>query len=235
MTDFLDTLRALETEPVMAFGDWTDNGDLIADVARLGYLDGRILDCTYGYGTFWKAWRPADFVACDLDPAKSPIGRSVDFTAMPFEDRSFDGVVFDPPYKLNGKPDDSIDERYGVHEMTRWRDRMALMRAGFSDSCRVARRHVLAKCQDQVCSGKVRWQSYELTTLALTLGFGLVDRFDFETYRPQPEKNPDGSDRRQVHARRNTSSLLVFRRGWWTSDLPKQPKPVPSLFDQEAS
>lgn len=210
---------AAPTAPVMAHGDWSTNGHLIADVARLGYLDGRVLDCTYGYGTFWSEWRPPHLYASDLNPAKSPDGVSTDFTTLPFADQSFDAVVFDPPYKLNGRPDDSIDERYGVHETASWQDRIKLMRAGLSECCRVARRHVLVKCQDQVCSGKVRWQTDEMTDVAASRGFGKVDRFDFETYRQQPEKNPDGTPRRQVHARRNTSTLLVFRRDWWTSDL----------------
>lgn len=217
----------------MAYREWRDNSDLIADVARLGYLDGSVFDVTYGYGTFWKEWQPESLLRTDLDPVKSldrPEG--VDFTRLPVEDESFDAVVFDPPYKLNGRPDDSIDERYGVHEMTRWQDRMALMRAGLVECCRVARTHVLVKCQDQVCSGRVRWQTDEMTEVAKACGFGKVDRFDFPTYRPQPEKNRDGSRRRQVHARRNTSSLLVFRRGWWTSDLAAK-KPTLDLTEDE--
>lgn len=209
--------------PVMAYGSWPNNGALIADVARLGYLDGRVLDCTFGYGTFWRDWQPGLLVRWDLDPAKSPdCLDGVDFTRLPVGDRSFDAVVFDPPYKLNGRPDAAVDERYGVHEVSRWQDRMALMRAGLVECCRVARLHVLVKCQDQVCSGRVRWQTDEMTDAARAQGFGKVDRFDFETYRPQPGSNPDGSPRRQVHARRNTSSLLVFRRNWWTSDLPTE-------------
>ena len=83
---------------------WPSNAEMIEDVARLGYLDGKILDCSFGYGTFWANWTPDDFVACDLDPEKSPCGYSVDFRDMPFTDKSFDVVVFDPPYKLNGTP-----------------------------------------------------------------------------------------------------------------------------------
>lgn len=209
--------------PILAYGSWNDNAELIADVARLGYLDGRVLDCTWGYGTFWKNHRPSHLTGCDLDAAKSPIGFSVDFTAMPFRSRSFDSVVFDPPYKLNGTPDDTVDERYGVHEVRTWQQRMALMRAGLVECLRVGDQYVLMKCQDQVSSARVRWQTFEFQTLALANGWGLKDEFAFPTYRPQPSANPDGSPRRQVHARRNVSSLLVFKRGWWTSDLPKPP------------
>lgn len=188
------------------------NDQLIADVAQVGYLnrEWRTLDPTYGAGVFWKLWRPraSKFVACDLVPHKSPFGRPVDFRDLPWRARSFRVVVFDPPYKLNGTPDEKIDERYGVHIPTRWRDLMQLCRDGLVEACRVSRDLVLMKCQDQVCSGKVRWQTRDFADVAAACGFGLRDRFDNLSYRPQP------ADRRQVHARHNTSTLLVLQRGW---------------------
>jgi hypothetical protein len=54
----------------------------------------------------------------------------------------------------------------------------------------------------------VRWQTIDFTLVAESCGLGLVDRFDFLSYRPQP------SGVRQQHARRNSSQLLVFKRGW---------------------
>lgn len=87
---------------ILAAAKRATNADLIVECHQLGYLrdDDRVLDPTYGLGTFWRDWRPADLVACDLNPAKSPLGVSVDFTALPWEDEAFDAVVFDPPYKL---------------------------------------------------------------------------------------------------------------------------------------
>ncbi len=200
-----------ETSPVMAFGAWPSNAEMIEDCARLGYLrpEWRTLDPTYGYGTFWKLWRPTELVACDLDLARSPAGFPVDFTDLPFRDEAFDAVVFDPPYKLNGTPDPAADLRYGIQVPTRWQDRMALIRRGLEECSRVlGGGYLLVKCQDQVCSGRVRWQTDEFTVHARLCGLGKVDRFDFPSYRPQP------NGRRQVHARRNTSSLLIFTRGW---------------------
>lgn len=207
------------TAPVMAIDKWATNGALIADCARLGYLRDEwfTLDPTYGHGTFWKEWRPKALRGTDLDPAKSIDDcRGVDFTAMQFGDREFDCVVFDPPYKLNGTPTEQVDKRYGVHESTRWQDRMALCRAGISECARVlGDGFLLVKCQDQVCSGKVRWQTVDFTAHAETQGLGLVDRFDFLSYRPQP------SGTRQVTARRNASTLLVFTRGHeWRDQRP---------------
>lgn len=196
------------TGPVMAIGEWRDNGELIADVAALGYLDGHVLDCTYGLGRFWTKWEPERLMASDLDVSKSPCGVSVDFTAMPWTDRMFDAVVFDPPYKLNGTPTEGVDARYGVATPTRWQDRMDLIAAGVVECCRVLAPggHLLVKCQDQVCSGQVRWQTDLVTRAAEGEGLRKADRFDLLSYRAQPAGRP------QVHARRNSSQLLVFRK-----------------------
>lgn len=196
---------------VLATANYRTNGELIAAAAELDYLrsEWRTLDPTFGLGVFWSIWRPDRLVAHDIDPTKSPTGTSVDATNLPYEDRSFDAVVIDGPYKLNGTPTEAVDSRYGVQVPARWQDRMALLGRMLAEGARVLGDGcLLFKCQDQVCSGKVRWQTHVFTAQAEGLGLGLVDRLDMISYRPQP----DGT--RQVTARRNTSSLLVFKRGW---------------------
>jgi ubiquinone/menaquinone biosynthesis C-methylase UbiE len=85
---------------------------------------------------------------------------------------------------------------------------MRLCRDGITEAVRVLRPggHLLVKCQDQVCSGKVRWQSIDFSMHGIGLGLQLVDRLELVSYRPQP------AGRRQVHARRNHSTMLVLRR-----------------------
>lgn len=202
--------------PVMAINDWGTNAELIAACAQLGYLreDWTTLDPTFGHGTFWNAWRPHVLFAHDIRKELSPTGSSVDATNLPYDDQSFACVVIDGPYKLNGTPTVDVDERYGVHEPTRWQDRMNLLRQMMSEGARVlGDGFLLFKCQDQVCSGKVRWQTVEFIRHAESIGLGLVDRLDFLSYRPQPNGT------RQVTARRNASTMLVFRRGWHSSDI----------------
>lgn len=186
---------------------WASNAELIEDCARLGYLqaDWYTLDPTYGEGTFWKQWRPFDLHATDLDPTKSPKAPQ-NFTALPMPDNWFDAVIFDPPYKLNGTPS-TPDERYGAAVPTRWQDRLQLIHDGLMECARVYNGvgYLLVKCQDQVCSGAVRWQSDLVTEWAGIAGLKKVDRFDLLGGRKQPP------GRRQVHARRNTSQLLVFK------------------------
>jgi SAM-dependent methyltransferase len=203
---------------VMAAHNWATNADLIADCAKLGYLheDWLTLDCTYGEGVFWRKFRPQQLVCSDLvakgDHALAAMFGGfmrADFTALPFADNTFQAVVFDPPYRLNGTPTQAMDERYGIHTPTRWQDRMSLMQCGFIECHRVLAPggFLLVKCQNQVCSGRVRWQVDIFGYIGLLLGMEKVDQLDFLTNpRPQPE------GRRQQHARRNASTLLVFRK-----------------------
>jgi SAM-dependent methyltransferase len=198
-------------EAIKAATNWPTNGDMIADVARLGYLqpDWAVLDTSHGLGTFWTRWRPeTPLTACDLNQDKSPWGVSVDFRSMPFGDAEFDAVVLDGPYRLNGTPDATFDERYGTDEVSTWQDRMQLIRDGITECVRVLKPKgiLLVKCADQVCSGKVRWQTIDFTLHAEKHGCELVDSLLFLGGRPQP------AGRRQIHARRNYSTLLIFRK-----------------------
>lgn len=187
---------------------WSNNAALIADVARLGYLDGPVLDCTYGHGRWWTEFRPADLTASDLDQRKSPVGFSIDFRSQPWRTGAFRSVCFDPPFRLNGTPDrGEFDERYGIEEYTRWQDRYQLIYDGLTECARVARQYVLLKCQNQVCSGKKRWQTYDFTKHMESLGWALDDEFHMLR---QPRKQPAG--RRQVHTQINYSTLLAFMK-----------------------
>lgn len=197
------------SDEVMAIGTWASNAALIADCARLGYLrrDWTTLDCTYGIGTFWKKWRPDWLVGSDINPFKSPVGVSVDATKLPWPNQSFDCVVIDGPYKLNGTPNPIIDTRYGIEEVRSRQERMDLLRDMLLEGARVlGKGFLLFKCQDQVNGGQVRWQTDIFTRHGEDAGLRKVDRLDMLSYRPQP------ASRRQLHARRNASTLLVFTR-----------------------
>ena len=189
---------------IPAVHNWPTNAALIADVASL-YLtkSDRILDVTYGRGRWWTEWQPDKLYTNDLH---TDADHHYDFRDMPFHTGEFAVVAYDPPYKLNGTPAlGDFDNAYGIDTPTRWQDRMAYLLDGFTECLRVASDLVLVKCMDQVCSGKIRWQTFELTVAAANAGWLLVDRFDMlGGTREQPE------GRRQVHARGRGSSLLVF-------------------------
>ena len=196
---------------IYAAQKWPTNAHMIVDCVRLGYLrsDWLTLDPTYGLGTFWRLWEPKNLVKADLythNPAKGI--DQLDFTRMPeIPDNWFDAVVYDPPYKLNGTPSPE-ERRYGVEVPTRWQDRMKLMAHGLEECIRVVKPkgYLLVKCMDQVVSGKVVWQTDAMTNIAMAEGMTKVDRLDFlSDPRPQPHT-------RQLHARRNYSTLLIFQK-----------------------
>lgn len=195
-------------DEIRVFGDRTNNAQLMADCARLGYLDGEVLDLTYGRGRFWNDYKPNILYTNDLDEETSAMYH-VDFTATGWGDDRFDTVVFDPPYKLNGTGGSHpSDHGYGVANSTSWEDRMYLMWRGSSEALRLARQFVLIKCQDQVVSGKKVWQTIEMAdhmrARSLFKPNRLRDMLHVQGYRPQPP------GRSQLHARQDYSTLLVF-------------------------
>lgn len=215
----------------MAAHKWKNNGELIADVAKLGYLheDWYTLDATYGEGVFWKVFRPTRLVANDLDPYLGDVHH--DFTDLPADwDNAFGAVVLDPPYKLNGTPTEKVDKRYGVHEKIPSKNRLSLLGRGVIECAGAVapKGYLLVKVMDMVSNGVVHWQTDIVTAAADLIGLRKVDRFDFlVTPRPQPERTRkckpcngvgcwDCVDGRvkseQQHAARNYSTLLVFSK-----------------------
>ena len=214
--------------PVLAASSWASNAELIADVARLGYLrhDDHVLDPTFERGTWWKVWRPGQLTTCH---------RAVDgtdFRALPFPGGFFDAVAFDPPYVCpGGRSTSTVKEmhaRYGMaeggHADPMFRtpaELQEIIDAGLTEMARVVRpartKHeggiILVKCQNYIWSGEL-WEGAERTRdHARAIGLVTVDRLEMiGRPGPQPTTNRDGSPRRQVHARRNLSTLWVFRR-----------------------
>lgn len=194
--------------PVLAAQHWTSNAELILDLHELCYLrdDDEVLDPTYGKGTWWKLWSPRNLAHHDLALD------GVDFRDLPYVDNRFDVVAFDPPYvSVGGRTTSGIPEmleRYGlVGAPTSPAGVQTLINAGLTECARVARRHVLVKCQDYISSGKFFDGTFQTRDRALELGLVLQDRFVHLTHpRPQPRRD------RQVHARNNLSTMFVFSK-----------------------
>ena len=196
--------------PIVATKAWPTNGHLIADVAalHLGWVT-EVLDLTYGQGTWWTKWKPDALVTNDLDPDIST-DHTFDYRTMPEDIPPFECVAYDPPYKLSGTPSlDHFDYRYGIEKPRRWQDRMEDIAAGARVAMRLTQPGgiTLVKCQDQVVSGQVRWQTQMIHTIADNMGYRVRDRFDLlGGTMPQP------AGRTQKHARGRGSTLLVIER-----------------------
>lgn len=219
----------MTSSAVLAAHTWPTNGHLIADVARL-YLNDtdHVLDPTYGRGVWWSIWRPTHLTASDLDPTKSPLGRPIDFRDLPWPANHFDAATFDPPYMAPGgrktTSTDDFNDRFGLHTTPATpAENQALIDQGLAEVGRVVRPGgiVLVKCMDYINGGRLFPGTHLTLTAALAGGFFYEDRIEHVGRPgPQPSTNLDGSPRRQLHARRNLSTLFVLR--------------APSTDDQQA-
>ena len=198
----------MTSEPINAAHYWRNNGELIADVASLGFIKGKVLDATYGLGAFWSSYIPNELISNDLYTAAD---YSYSFTNFPSHwENKWDTTVFDPPYKLNGTPSQGqIDKAYGVHKKATLQERMDLIIAGAKECYRVTKDKgfILIKVQDQVSSGKMHFQTDAVSSALVELGAAKVAQMHFlRSPRPQPQ------GRKQVHPRSNFSTLMVFKK-----------------------
>jgi hypothetical protein len=111
------------------------------------YLEGTVMDVTYGSGMWWRRCRPTGLITHDIEVD------GVDFRALPEADNSVDTVVFDPPYIPQGGAETSTVpeflKSFGLVSTSRaemWR----LTYDGLGEAARVSRRFVLVKCCDFV-------------------------------------------------------------------------------------
>lgn len=195
---------------VMAATAWKTNADLIASCVELGYidLDQPVLDPTYGRGIWWQQVTPKLLYRSDLRHDGK------DFRSLPWHDDMFGTVAYDPPYVcVGGRTTTGIadmHDRFGLTDTPRTPAGLQhLINEGLAECTRVLkpRGHLLVKCQDYVSSGRLFPGTHHTLTFALTLPLELVDRLEHIGHaRPQP------AGRRQVHARRNLSTLFVFRK-----------------------
>ncbi len=198
------------------------NADVFPYVLRLHVTTGaKIADVTYGKGVFW---RNVNIDTYDLHP--SDIADEIDCRSLPYEDGSFDCVVFDPPY-MEGffRKGNTTKAGAGTHNAFRdhysngdeapksntrkWHAAvLQLYEEGGRESHRVLRDHgvLIVKCQDEVSANRQNLTHVEVINAYARIGFFCKDLFI--VVRP----NRPGVSRllKQVHARKNHSYFLVF-------------------------
>lgn len=191
------------------------NDELFPDILKLYVLPGsRIADVTYGKGVFWRKINTAvyEFYPTDLKTG-------TDCRSLPYEDMSFDCLVFDPPYMHTpgGTAHSSHQnfEQYYQNNATNSDKKyheavLDLYYQAAKEAYRVLKNEgiYIVKCQDEVCANKQRLTHVEIINEFAKYGFTVEDVFVLI------RKNRPGVSRiiKQRHARKNHSYFLVFRK-----------------------
>jgi len=171
-----------------------------------------VADVTYGKGVFWRKI-PRD--AYTLLPSDAESG--VDCRRLPYQDRSIDCVVFDPPYMHTPGGTAHVDhqnyEGYYKNNLAtsekKYHDAVLdLYFAAAREAWRVLRDGgvYIVKCQDEVCANQQRLTHVELINELQGYGFVVEDLFVvLRNGRPGVSRILT-----QAHARKNHSYFLVF-------------------------
>lgn len=215
------------------------NNVIFPHILKLYVADGStVADCTYGKGVFWKDVDQSKYECLFSDLKRVGIPDSVkggvDSRRLPYDDGTLDALVFDPPYMHtpggtahNGHQNfeqyyannAEIDEQVAkqiwketnghppkYHEAV-----LDLYFRSAREAFRVLKSEgiYIVKCQDEVCANRNRFTHVEIMNELSDHGFKCEDLFVvMRNNRPGVSrlKNP------QVHARKNHSYFLVFRK-----------------------
>lgn len=179
-------------------------------------LGSTVADITYGGGVFWRSVQKDRYHLLPTD-----IKTGVDCRALPYENGSLDCVVFDPPYMHTPGGTAHVNHQnyenyYGNNVASNGSEKKyheAVLDLYFKtahEAKRVLKPEgiFIVKCMDEVCANQQRLTHVELINEFCSHGFVVEDLFVLlRTNRP-------GVSRilRQVHARKNHSYFLVFRK-----------------------
>ena len=193
------------------------NEDVFPHVISLYVPQGStVADVTYGKGVFWKSVPKGNYRLLVTD-----LKTGVDCRNLPYRDSTIDCVVFDPPYMHTPGGSAHVNHQNYEHY---YRNNAAgngsgkkyheavlhLYYEAAQEACRVLKSEgiYIVKCGDEVCANQQRLTHVELINELATNGFVIEDLFVLL------RNNRPGVSRilRQVHARKNHSYFLVFRK-----------------------
>ncbi len=141
-----------------------------------------ILDCTYNKGTMWKG-SPLKPLRMDINP-EHDLDVVADFKNMPFQDKSFDVIVFDPPHLPTNaaSPNSSKiwEKRYGItsEDKDRSGDNVSGLFTPFLKEAKrvlVPNGIVLAKIADLTHNHRYQWQMVDFINATRDTGMTPCD------------------------------------------------------------
>jgi len=218
--------RGVATNELIFSADQATNDEVFPHVLKLYVPEGSLVaDVTYGKGVFWKQVPKGAY-----DLRASDLQTGVDCCKLPYGDTTIDCVVFDPPYMHT--PGGTAHQNHQNFEHYYYNNRtensskkyhdavLDLYFKGAKEAYRVLKPEgiYIVKCQDEVCANQQRLTHVELINALNAMGFVVEDLFVVI------RMNKPGVSRmlRQVHARKNHSYFLVFRKAKSARYLPQR-------------
>ncbi len=216
--------RGVATNELIFSAYQATNDDVFPYILKLYVPEGSLVaDVTYGRGVFWK-----NIPAGSYDLRATDLRNGVDCRKLPYGDTTMDCVVFDPPYMhtpggtahQNHQNFEAYYYNNGTENGTKKYHEavLDLYFKGAKEAHRVLKPEgiYIVKCQDEVCANQQRLTHVEIINELTTMGFVIEDLFVVL------RMNKPGVSRmlRQVHARKNHSYFLVFRKAKSVRYLP---------------
>jgi hypothetical protein len=218
--------RGISTNELVFSACQATNDEVFPQVLKLYVPPGALVaDVTYGRGVFWKRVPKGTY-----DLRATDLREGVDCRKLPYGDTTFDCVVFDPPYMHT--PGGTAHQNHQNFEQYYYNNGtenggkkyheavLDLYFKGAREAYRILKPDAIyiVKCQDEVCANQQRLTHVELINELAQMGFVVEDLFVvLRTNRP-------GVSRilRQIHARKNHSYFLVFRKAKSARYLPQK-------------
>ncbi|WPC07995.1 SAM-dependent methyltransferase [Globicatella sp. PHS-GS-PNBC-21-1553] len=126
----------------------------------------KILDVCCGSKMFWFDKDNKDTTFCDLWPRYDELesGHKIDvkpdyiadFRDLPFEEQTYDLVVFDPPHLIKAGETSWLAKKYGKLNRETWQDDLL---QGFNECCRVMKQNatlIFKWNEEQVSIGEIK-------------------------------------------------------------------------------
>lgn len=194
------------------------SAEVVADIFALHFRGPhKVIDLTYGHGTFWRGDWWHDRVHLVTNDLHMPADHHEDFT-QPFPPEWWaDVAVFDPPFSSIGPASDGKGEwshRYGSSRQNGGPKNVAgvveLMARGVEQAASITRHGLIIKTQNVIESGRLHDLEFVAKSEAYVRGFRLVDEVRLlSARRPQPDAARGAKVR---HFRNRPSVFQVWRR-----------------------
>ena len=201
-----DNLHCFVGTPIVT-GQVGTNADLLPHILTMYATYGStVADVTYGKGVFWRNVNQEKYNVLPSD-----LQDGIDFRDLPYEDRSIDVLILDPPYMHGGSTvKASINDCY-KNQNTSHESVIRLYAGGILESSRVLKKkgRIIVKTQDEIESGKQRHSHIEIIQMLELFGFLVLDTFVLVQ-----SSIPAMREKYQKSARKNHSYAIVaeFRR-----------------------